>query len=632
VIDFEPSQVKINGYLTPDSSEIVSLFTNQDPQPSAELAAHLPLNTISFKAYGFSSFASLKLKTNIENNGFWKKGAEVAMYNLETDFQSNIGKHVVGFKTVSEDDFISVEVIDTLKALEHLKFMCDSLITKDSLIIYQLNGGLKKGSLLKLFSPLLNSKTYYAVLFNSHIIFSEYENKLVQVVRTLGKGFSLSHDESFISYATQHFSDDYNYLLYNSPTQIKNEIPLFLNLTSASKENPFENFKHLSFSLSRFKNNFKFRLQLMNGAELSAKEQNTLWTCNLDTTSSMRVQNFVNHTTGENELVVQDDANVIYLINAKGTVLWKKKINEKITSEIHLVDIFKKNKFQMLFNTKNYLHLIDRNGKYIEGYPVKLPSEASAQLSLFDYENDKDYRILIPCKNRTIYNYSVFGTRQEKFSPVKTDNEVDLPVQYVKVGESDYLVALDREGKIYTFSRKGIGRIDLRNRAVANCDAFYIDAGSSINGTFLIYIDDKSAMINKISFADKKEIVKLNAEIENASVNFCLVDDNRSMDLIFTKNNSILAYDLTGNIIEEKEADVNLSETGFYNDESHSLFYSLSEDHSKVLIIDQLKQSRSLATRMYKGTCLPLVSNLFKDNKKYLIITNGKQLNCVSLN
>lgn len=62
----------------------------------------------------------------------------------------------------------------------------------------------------------------------------------------------------------------------------------------------------------------------MNESEGKTKEQNILWTLNLDSTSRMSAFGFVNHITGENEIVVQDDANTLYLINAKGTVLWKK--------------------------------------------------------------------------------------------------------------------------------------------------------------------------------------------------------------------------------------------------------------------------------------------------------------------
>lgn len=627
-IELQPSQVKINGYLNPGEAELISLFNEQKAQSSDDAVSLLPYNTLFFKAYGFSSYNDLRTgfpATRIHIK-FWMKANEKALYNVEDDFNSNVLNHLVDFETSSsKQDFISLEVADTIKAAEHLKYMSDSVLKQDEFLVYKLHR--VTDDPLQLFIPLSSTTTHYALIYLSHIFFAENSDKLLEVVRDLRSGSLLTTNESFVSYKNQHFTDDFNYLLYNSPNQMIKDIPSFFNFETTSQKNPFENFKHFSFSISNNKSNFKFRLHLMNESKSGVKDQSVLWTLNLDSSSIMSASGFINHNTNENEIVLQDNNNVVYLVNAKGTILWKKKIDEKILSGIYMVDIYKKNKYQLLFNTKNYLHLLDRNGNYVEKYPVKLPAEAGSPLSLFDYDGDKDYRLLIACKNKIIYNYSIHGVAQEKFTPVKTDHEVILPIQYVKVGLSDYLVALDKEGKIYTFSRKGVGRIGLRNRTVADCRAFYADAGNSVNSSYIVYVDEKNGLINKISFDDKKEIVKLNAEIDGADVCFSLVDDNRSMDLIITKDNSLLAYNFSGNLIVEKNAAVHLRKTNYYSDESHSLFYSLSEDQREILIFDQLKSK----TGTFKATALPLISNLFKDNKKYLIITNGRQLNCVLL-
>jgi len=628
-IDIQPSQLKINGYLKPDESELISFFIEQKPQSSEDLANMLPLNTIFFKAYGFSSYPELKVDFPLSriHIKYWMKANERGLYNVEDDFNSNIINKIVAFETgLPKSKFISAEVNDTIKAAENLKYMSDSVLKQESLIIYKLNDSLERP--FQLFIPLSLNSTNYAVLYNSHVFFADRSDQLIQLIKDLKNENLLTKNESFVAYSNQNFPDDFNYLVYNSPNQLVEDIPSFFNFKTNSLENPYENFRHFSFSVSNHDKVFKFRFHLMNESENINKEQNVLWTLNLDDSSTMPACGFINHITGENEIVIQDENNVLYLINAKGTVLWKKKLNEKILSAIYTVDIYKKNKYQLLFNTKNYIHLIDRNGNYVERYPVKLHAEASSEMSLFDYDGDKDYRIFIPCKNNSIYNYSIHGTLQEKFATVKTENEVALPVQYVKVGPSDYLVALDKEGKIYTFSRKGAARIGLRNWANVNCPVFYTDAGNSVSTTNLIYVDDKNGLINKISFEDKKEIVKLHSEIENASVTFAMVDDNRTMDFIVTKNNFFQAYNFSGNLIFERTSELPLHKTNYFSDESHSIYYSLSEDKTEVLVFDQLRNK----TKTFKGTTLPLISNLFNDNKKYLIITNGKRLNCVLLN
>jgi hypothetical protein len=52
-------------------------------------------------------------------------------------------------------------------------------------------------------------------------------------------------------------------------------------------------------------------------------------------------------------------------------------LNEKITGNIYMIDYFRNGKYQLLFSGKNYLHLLDRNGNYVERYPVKMRSAAS---------------------------------------------------------------------------------------------------------------------------------------------------------------------------------------------------------------------------------------------------------------
>lgn len=622
----EPSQLTINGYLRPDTSEILSAFYDQEPQSPAFLTI-LPNNTTSFKALGFSSFNELNKKMRTSNAKFWKTVNDTALFNIEEEFYKNTESYLVNFESkIPGEKYVLLKVADTTKAIEYLGFMSDSLDTEDSVFIYKLkNRSLKTP--LKLFNSFFDAVTNYAALYNSHIFFSENKDELFRLITELKSAQSIIKNESFNTYKNQNLSEDFNYLVYTSPNKNIKEIRSFFNFEADNLKNPFGNFKHFSFSIVNNKTNFKFRWQLMNETEMINKEQNVLWSLELDAPANMQSNGFVNHITKENELAVQDEANALYLVNAKGTVLWKKKLSEKINSKIFTVDIFKNNKYQLLFSSQNYLHLIDRNGNYVQGYPVKLPAQASSELSVLDYDNDKDYRLFIACKNKMIYNYSIFGVKVEKFASVKTDDEVVLPVQYAKVGLSDYLITVDKAGKIYTFSRKGEGRIGLKNKTIENCSAFFIDATNNINSTYLVYVDDKNNLINKISFSDKKVIAKLSQDIEAANIKFVNADDNKTTDVIITKPNAIIACNLNGNILFEKTIESELSSTNFYGDDNHALYFSYSNTKQELLITDQLKQK----TKSIKASAPALISDLFNDKKKYLIVTDGNHLNCVAL-
>ncbi|HOH96222.1 MAG TPA: WD40 repeat domain-containing protein, partial [Candidatus Enterocola sp.] len=122
----------------------------------------------------------------------------------------------------------------------------------------------------------------------------------------------------------------------------------------------------------------------------------------LDKPARIKPQFVINHYTGETEIAIQDEKNQFYLINSEGKILWKIQLPEAIIGDITQVDMLKNKKLQMAFTTLNKLYIIDRTGKNLKSYPKNLPSRATAGLSVFDYDNKRDYRFFIPTENKQI--------------------------------------------------------------------------------------------------------------------------------------------------------------------------------------------------------------------------------------
>lgn len=624
-VNFEPSELKYNGLQAVDSSDMMQALLQQPTCGSEELMSMLPYNTSFFEAYSCGNFLQLASATGMRhgNEKFWSSCEEAALYNVETEFSENISTYLVRFETTGSEEMMAFHTEDSLRADVSLKAMSDSVIRLDSTRIYRLR---QAKSSMKLFEPLLQSQILFATRLNDKLYFASNAGDLQTLIPAMRKQLSMLNNESFSSYRKNNFPDRFSYLLYTSPSANKQARAGFINLDYPGDANPLENFRHLSYSLEKEKHHFRFRFHVLH--ETAEKQKNFLWSTELDTTLSSTPYPFVNHNTKENEILVQDDANTLYLLNIKGNVLWKKKLSERIISPLFMVDAFRNNKYQVLFNTATAIYLVDRNGRDVENFPVKLPAPASAALSIFDYDNNKDYRLFIPCRNKCIYNYILNGKKVEGFATVKTEEVVHLPVQYAVVGTSQYLVALDREGKIYTFSRKGVGRIGLRNRATANCGEFFVDASGSLNNTYLVYVDEKTAVVNKISFADLKSIARLGVDIEINSVRYCQVDENRSMDLLLTAGNHVRAYDFSGNLITESESNSALSHADYYSDESHSIISTFSAEENYSDVFDLLHNNQL----HIPATSLPLMKDLFRDNKQYLVVPNGRTLSCILIN
>ncbi len=243
--------------------------------------------------------------------------------------------------------------------------------------------------------------------------------------------------------------------------------------------------------------------------EVAREESTTEWETLLDTVASIKPFFFTNHITGAKEIFIQDMKNNTYLINAAGRVLWKVPLNERIVSTIYMIDYYRNGKYQLLFSGRNYIHLLDRNGNYVERYPVKLRSPATNSMAMFDYDNNLNYRLFIAGEDKMIYSYDKTGNVVKGWAPFRTAGYVKAEINYFKVSGKDYIVAAD-ESALYFLDRSGNRRINLKEpvtkaagssmRLIISSDPYVVC--SSPDGTIQqIYFDGsvKKFIIRKFS-------------------------------------------------------------------------------------------------------------------------------------
>ncbi len=184
----------------------------------------------------------------------------------------------------------------------------------------------------------------------------------------------------------------------------------------------------------------------------------TVWESLLDSVAVMKPALVENHNTSGKEIFVQDAANWIYLINSSGRVLWKQKLEGRILGEVFQVDYYKNGKLQYLFNTRTRLHLIDRNGNYVERYPITLRSPATNAVALVDYDNSRNYRLFVAGEDRQVYLYDLEGDIVTGWRFGKSETQVTGSIQHFRIGERDYIVFSDRN-RTYLLNRRGRERI-----------------------------------------------------------------------------------------------------------------------------------------------------------------------------
>ncbi len=270
-----------------------------------------------------------------------------------------------------------------------------------------------------------------------------------------------------------------------------------------------------------------------------------LWKVKLDAEPAVKPFLFINHNTGATEIFIQDQKNNIYLISASGKILWKAAIRERITGDIFMIDYYRNGKNQLLFAGKDYMHLIDRNGNYVDKYPVKMRSPASNTLAVFDYENNRDYRLFIAGEDKKLYVYDRSGSPVRGWNLFTTRGRVTDPVSFFRVRGKDYLFAADDQA-VYVLDRTG-------NIRVAHPEPLKKAAGSTARLTG----DDEKAIIFS---APEGTIIRLlfdgTVKRDTAGTfsaghrtEFADLDGDGSTDILCLDRGTLRAYDSKGKVM-----------------------------------------------------------------------------------
>jgi hypothetical protein len=92
---------------------------------------------------------------------------------------------------------------------------------------------------------------------------------------------------------------------------------------------------------------------------------------------------------------------------------------------------------------------------------VKLRSPATNSLALFDYDNDRNYRLLIAGEDKMVYAYDKNGNTVKGWSPFRTNGTVTSEISWFGVSGKDYIIVSD-ELSLYFLDRQGNKRVTLK--------------------------------------------------------------------------------------------------------------------------------------------------------------------------
>ncbi len=270
-----------------------------------------------------------------------------------------------------------------------------------------------------------------------------------------------------------------------------------------------------------------------------------------------------NHTNNKNEVFVQDSENIIYLINDNGQIEWTKKINDRVIDEVKQIDSYKNGRLQYVFATQNSLHVIDRKGRDVGKFPLKFNDQITKPVSVFDYDNNKNYRLLIT-QNDELFMFDSKGNRVRGFDYNKKGKIITKP-EHFRISNKDIIV-FKTSDDLKILNRRGKVRIKINEDYNYSKDEIFQYQNSLLtttvdNNIVKIDMNGNSKEVSSMSFngkyvSDKKTIYTLqknilsnskkNIEIQFGKYeNFSAISDKKNtlINIYDSQNNKLYLFD-----------------------------------------------------------------------------------------
>ena len=327
----------------------------------------------------------------------------------------------------------------------------------------------------------------YFFITEKHIIFGENLTALKAIINDLHADKTLAYSESYQNFNKGIPSESHLRTLVLNPKFL----PLLTKNMEGTRAERYlvqaDKMANLGFGVLQLRadGNINYLNLLLEHQEGAVQEVSRQWTVALEHPAANTPQFIENYVNQKQDILIQDKEHQLYLIDRKGSIEWKYKLDGPIIGEVHQIDIYKNNKLQMVLNTENTLYVIDRLGRNVDGFPVKLKASATAAVGVFNYDNARNYRLVVPC-GPMLYNYDVKGNAVKGWAFKKAASNIVSQPQHFTVKGKDIIVCLTADGKLYQLNRRGDERFKTSEKIEELKTKFFLKEGKSLKESELL--------------------------------------------------------------------------------------------------------------------------------------------------
>jgi len=503
----------LNGFSQFDESNFLAVLSDQK-SVSSNLKNYIT-NDASYSlqfSFNNSHVYFNKLEAFFNKNKSFEEGRQDFERNYDND--TTMGADWVGNTSAivslsdSKGELFYLETSDVNEALNDLNTLGESVMstTGDSVYVeryadYEIRELDIKDFVKYSYNPIAIGvdKSYYTTIDN-YIVFSNSILNLKDLIDNVNKENTWGRSVVYNKFIERTLQEHNISLIINTQgflENIKDSLkPVWAKFLTENIE-ALNNFQLQAYQLSRLDDSFYSSIVLEHSEKKISKVTNfeVYQQSFVNTKIASKPYVVKNHISNLREIVVFDSANNVNLISNNGQLLWSKALNEELAGDLEQVDYYKNNKLQYFFTTKNNLHILDRNGNPVEGFPVNTSFDI-AYSKVIDYDNSKRYRFLIADNRGNIYLYNKDGNILDGWGPRSLSGPFSATPFHIRVRRKDAFVSATNDGEVTLLNRKGQYYpgfpLDLEGKIDSPVD---VKMGSDFESTILTTITREGQLI-----------------------------------------------------------------------------------------------------------------------------------------
>jgi len=309
--------------------------------------------------------------------------------------------------------------------------------------IKKINLGLDLETLINSFDQ--KTSFVYAALIDNALVITQSVSQIKKIINSKAIKDNLTSNSKYLNYKNQKSKKhSFFWVNNNSNSMDLNDYP-FIGFSGVINENiALLDFDYSKLNQSKETNEIFTEFFLTFENEINS---DPIW--------------LKNHINNQYDFAFQDSENYLYYYSNKGSQYWKKKIPKKIIGDIKQIDIYKNGRLQIIFRTEDRLYVLDRNGNEVKELSFEIDSgENNMPISIFDYEKNRNYRILVTNDN-IIEMFDSRGKKVSGFKPNTFKSSIIKSPVHIRIDGKDFIIVQLENGDLKILDRRGRDRINI---------------------------------------------------------------------------------------------------------------------------------------------------------------------------